>query len=163
MSHGKIVFLLPGEIYFGQDAVSVKTVLGSCVAVVMWHPIKRIGGMCHFVLPDMPLDIPVGLQGKYSEGAIGRLFDEAARAATKPADYRVGLYGGGQRLADAENRLSVGLKNVHAALDALKKRGIEISEQRTGGVLYRNIVFHLQSGCVELRENPFTQALAQGI
>ena len=45
------VFLQPGEFHFGHARTRIKTILGSCVAITMWHPILRIGGMCHYLLP----------------------------------------------------------------------------------------------------------------
>jgi chemotaxis protein CheD len=56
------VFLNPGEFHFGDGKTRISTLLGSCVSITLWHPRKRIGGMCHFMLterrpsPDMPLD-----------------------------------------------------------------------------------------------------------
>ncbi len=47
------IFLQPGEWYFGNRKVSIRTLLGSCVAMVFWHrhPKLLMGGMCHFTLP----------------------------------------------------------------------------------------------------------------
>jgi hypothetical protein len=45
------IFLQPGEFYFGDHETRIRTLLGSCVAITMWHPRLRIGGMCHYLLP----------------------------------------------------------------------------------------------------------------
>ncbi len=46
------VFLQPGELYFGDGRTRVRTLLGSCVAIAVWHPRLRIGGLCHYMLPS---------------------------------------------------------------------------------------------------------------
>jgi len=37
------IFLQPGELYFGDRHTRIRTVLGSCVSVVFWHPEKLLG------------------------------------------------------------------------------------------------------------------------
>src|SRR5690606_5865574 len=48
---GTEVNLLPGALWFGTGDVRLHTLLGSCVAITLWHPRYRYGGMCHFMLP----------------------------------------------------------------------------------------------------------------
>ena len=43
--------LLPGQIYFSRQPSLISTVLGSCVAVCLWDPKKKIGGMSHYLYP----------------------------------------------------------------------------------------------------------------
>ena len=46
-----VMHLQPGELIFGRGRGTIQTLLGSCVAVTLWHPQRRLSGMCHFVLP----------------------------------------------------------------------------------------------------------------
>ena len=48
------IFIRPGEFYFGDGNTRIRTILGSCVAVTLWHPERHIGGMCHYMLPRRP-------------------------------------------------------------------------------------------------------------
>lgn len=45
------VVLKPGDFYFGGGATRISTLLGSCVSMTLWHPRRKIGGMCHYMLP----------------------------------------------------------------------------------------------------------------
>ena len=45
------VYLPAGKFHFGGGNVRVHTLLGSCVAITVWHPLKRVGGICHYLLP----------------------------------------------------------------------------------------------------------------
>ena len=50
MTHGRNivdVFLQPGDIHFGGADTRIRTVLGTCVAISLWHPVRQIGGMSH--------------------------------------------------------------------------------------------------------------------
>ena len=38
------VILQPGELFFGKEDVVLKTVLGSCIAITLWHPEQKMGG-----------------------------------------------------------------------------------------------------------------------
>jgi len=63
------IFLMPGEFFVGDAQYRVRTLLGSCVSITLWHPATRIGAMSHFLLPghgrrkqDRPSDKP-GMYG----------------------------------------------------------------------------------------------------
>ena len=87
------IFLQPGELWFGDEQTRIRTVLGSCVATVLWHPQRRIGGMCHFMLPERPRPRTAGqpLDGRYGDEAMELLLREIRRAGTVPADYQAKL------------------------------------------------------------------------
>ena len=47
------VKVLPGEFFVADEDLLVMTTLGSCIAACLWDREKRVGGMNHFLLPDM--------------------------------------------------------------------------------------------------------------
>ena len=46
------VFLNPGDFHFAGGHTRIRTLLGSCVSIALWHPERKLGGMCHFILPE---------------------------------------------------------------------------------------------------------------
>lgn len=65
------VYLKPGEIFFGGRDHRICTILGSCVAITLWHPRLLIGGMCLRMLPgSRKLRRPGRLDGKYADDAM---------------------------------------------------------------------------------------------
>ncbi len=40
-------FLYPATLFFKPVPYLIKTILGSCVAVCLYDPVKKIGGMNH--------------------------------------------------------------------------------------------------------------------
>ena len=93
------VFLQPGDFHFGAGRTRISTLLGSCISITLWHPARLIGGMCHFMLPSRGLPAGVPLDGRYADEALA-MFDQAVAAAlSRPADYQVKVFGGGNMLS----------------------------------------------------------------
>lgn len=49
------IFLQPGEYFVADAGYQIRTMLGSCVSITLWHPKARIGAMSHFLLPSRHL------------------------------------------------------------------------------------------------------------
>lgn len=150
------IFLQPGEVYFGERDTRIRTLLGSCVAITMWHPKLLIGGMCHYLLPSRSgLQIPQ-LDGRYGDEAILALFREAIRYDSDPGHYHIKLFGGGDmfpgRMKDGKN--FIGTKNIEKARALLKQYGFSHCAEHMGGTGHRNIFFDIWSGHVWVRHQP---------
>ncbi|WP_018150988.1 hypothetical protein [Leeia oryzae] len=92
------VFLQPGDYYFGDRNTRIRTILGSCVSIVMWHPKWHVGGMCHFMLPQRRKKTDARelvLDGRYADEAMTLLLQSIASYGSDPGDYEVKLFGGG--------------------------------------------------------------------
>lgn len=146
--------LMPGEYYFGNDVQYVETILGSCIAITMWHPKKSLVGMCHYVLPLKLVDRSVTDLGRYGYLAMEALFNSAKAWSTDISEYRYGVYGGGNMFPCGRHKLesNIGDKNRDLALAVLNKYRLKISQQRTGGDLYRKIIMNCKTGLVNVIE-----------
>ncbi len=150
-------FLMPGDPWFGDGPARVRTLLGSCVAVTLWHPRRHCGGICHFLLPtrrggraaDVPLD------GRYGDEAIELLLREVSGNGTRAAQYQVKLFGGG-RMYDTHTQVGTG--NVAQARRLVETHGLTLSACHTGGDGHRNLIFDLDTGHVWLRHQPQERA-----
>jgi chemotaxis protein CheD len=144
--------LAPGDWWLGIGRHGLRTLLGSCVAVVLWHPRRRIGGMCHVVLPARVIRSPGGLSGRYADEALELLAEAVARHGTRPGEYRTGLYGGAQMLAGLsqprpDGRCSdVACRNLETVRQLLDEWGFPRGEEDTGGTRYRTLRLDLASG-----------------
>lgn len=153
------VVLHPGRFLFGDLCIRVSTLLGSCVAITMWHPLLRIGGICHFMLPYARGRHAGGQEGKYADDAL-RLFLARIQAyGTRPQDYQVKLFGGGRQICGlaADDAHSIGMQNIDAGRRLLSDNGFRICGEHLADSGYRKLVFDLFSGEVEVRHG------AQGI
>lgn len=128
-------YLHPGEIYASATPTVITTVLGSCVAVCLYHRSTRIGGMNHFVFPQtLPRQTrPYHVAADAIHGLIEQvLILSGASAQTLEAK----LFGGSSLLgnedaavADPQSRLRVGSHNVSAARDLLARHKIPILKE----------------------------------
>ncbi len=48
------IFLNPGEYFVGGAGFQVRTILGSCVSIILWHQRLRFGAMSHYLLSSRP-------------------------------------------------------------------------------------------------------------
>lgn len=151
------IFLQPGEHYSGNRDTRIRTLLGSCVAIAMWHPKHLVGGMCHYMLPRRTRRGP-SLDGKYADEALELLLDDIRRVGTTPGEYQIKLFGGGNMFPgnDKQHARHVGFKNIEAARVLLKQHGLAIHAEHLGGEGHRNVLFDLWSGHVWMKHQSLT-------
>ncbi|MGV8891589.1 MAG: chemotaxis protein CheD [Burkholderiaceae bacterium] len=148
------IFLQPGEHFVGDSSYRIRTLLGSCVSITLWHPRQRIGAMSHFLLPSRGIASGSGLDGRYGEEVMLLMLQELARVKVKPAECVGKIFGGGnmfpgQTRADARN---VGKKNGEAARLLLHTHRIPLISESLFGVGHRQIIFDVSNGDVWARQ-----------
>jgi chemotaxis protein CheD len=147
------VVIHPGELFFGRGKRRVHTLLGSCVAVTFWHARQCLGGMCHYVLFERSADVTTpGLDGRYGAEAITLLHQAMLNAGTRPHEYLVKLFGGGNMFPTtvAGDDL-VGQRNVAGGRHFLLEKGFSIASEDVAGSGYRVVQLDLGSGEVSVR------------
>lgn len=149
---GEDLNLLAGQLYFGAEAQSIRTLLGSCVAVTLWHPQRKLGGMCHFLLPlriqaqDAPRD------GRFGDEAIEMLVQALERHGTQPKDYQAHLYGGADTMPDlAGVKLNIGERNIERGWQLIDHYGFSLQAVDVGDCVPRNVKLTLATGEVQMR------------
>lgn len=153
------IFLQPGEFYFGEERTRIRTLVGSCVAITVWHPTLRIGGMCHYMLPRRPHRRPGAphvLDGRYAEDAMKMFLAEIHSARTRAAEYQLKLFGGGRMFAPSARPArhpSISEANVEFGRAAIAQCGFRSVAEDLGGDLHRNVILDLWSGNVWVRRS----------
>lgn len=127
----------------------LETLLGSCVAIMLYDTGKRIGGMAHSVLPETR-DKNVRDPGKYVNTAIPALITKMTIAGAR-TNKLIAKLAGGAAMFKTDNSLNVGAKNVEMAKKLLKQYGIPLKGEDTGGNRSRVVKFYLRDGKVEIR------------
>jgi len=155
------IYLLPGEFHFGDSNTRIRTVLGSCVSIAAWHPLLRIGGMSHSMLPSRGKPGGHNLDGHYADEAIELLLREIGKRNTRPDEYQVKLFGGGNMLRQplAERAFNVAVSNIEAARLLLASCGFKIHSEHVGGSGHRSIIFDLCDGSVMVKHESIMASL----
>ncbi|WP_244594249.1 chemotaxis protein CheD [Leptospira ryugenii] len=157
----KDIYLNPGEFYFGGPNLRLRTLLGSCVSIVLWNPIKKIGGMCHFVLSHRTDSNEAReISGKYGDEAFLLFQKEVKKHNTQLFEYEAKVFGGSHMFLKEEedifkrdavtNMNSVGDKNYIFAKKILEEHSVKIVSESLGGNHHRKIIFTVWDGEVWL-------------
>ncbi len=146
------IFLLPGEYFVGSAPHRVRTLLGSCVSITLWDPVRRIGAMSHCLL--------TGRRGngrpdaRYAEDALALMLAELAAMGVSPADLQAKVFGGGNMFPSLVGRDGdVGRRNGEVACALLAAKGIPVLSQSLYGVGHRRIQFDISNGDVWSRQD----------
>ncbi|MGR3272757.1 chemotaxis protein CheD [Thalassococcus profundi] len=114
----------------------LSTVLGSCVAVCLFDPVRRIGGMNHFLLPSR--DGAAGDDIRYGAYAMELLVNGLLRQGADRTRLAAKVFGGASMNARLRD---IGAMNGAFALKFLADEGIPCLSQSLGGTLARRIRF----------------------
>lgn len=149
------IFLQPGDFYFGDRNTRIRTLLGSCVAITIWHPKLHIGGMCHYMLPRRPSHKTTSdLDGRYAEDVMQMFMQELKKSKTKPSEYTAKLFGGGNmftQINKSTSHTSISKQNIDFGRTVMAQYGFSVHAEDMGGAGHRNIIFDLWSGDVWVR------------
>jgi chemotaxis protein CheD len=153
---GAEVSLMPGELWFGAEAASVRTLLGSCVALTLWHPRLRLGGMCHYLLPSRKRKGGEPLDGRYGDEAVLAMVNLLERHGCRSADFVAHLYGGADTMADSAGvKFNIGERNIERGWSLLDHFAFSLEGVDVGDNVPRTVTLTLATGTVECRRgNP---------
>ncbi|MCL5055860.1 MAG: chemotaxis protein CheD [Firmicutes bacterium] len=150
----KIVYVGFGEYKISEDPEEVLTALGlgSCVAVTLWCPSKKIGGMVHVVLPSSDGHTP-SILGKYADTGIPVLLDKMIRMGARKSGMIVKLAGGAEILRQNYPlpKLAIGEKNSAACEEVLQRLKLRIAAKDVGGLRSRQVKFLVKTGEVMVK------------
>jgi len=135
---GRRVHVVQGEHYVTDDAdVVLTTILGSCVALCLWDPVRGAGGMNHFLLPEGKAE-GANEGRRYGAFAMELLINDLLRLGAKRERLQGKLFGGARMF----NGLSdVGAANAAFAERFMRDEGIPVVGTSLGGVGARRIQF----------------------
>lgn len=143
------VYLHPGQLLASAEPLTISTVLGSCVAVCLWDPQARVGGMNHFLLPAGD---PAESSTRYAEPAIDELLARLRALGSRNGGLNARLFGGACVLEAFRRREGqLGTRNVEVARARLLARGVPIVAEDVGGDRGRRLVFSLLDGRAMVR------------
>lgn len=145
--HSLCIYLKPGEVAVASQPILVRTILGSCIAVTMFSPSRRVGGICHAMMPD---SCGKRRDLRYVNTAIHYIYRKVWEFGAAD-DLEIKLFGGAQVLAagrDSAGNLTVGMKNVARAQEILAELGLTVVKTVVGGRRGRKLFFSIRNGDV---------------
>lgn len=122
-------------------------VLGSCVAVAVYDPAARVGGLLHYILPESSLNTQKALQNPYifADTGIPLLFRGAYKLGALKERIVCRIAGGGNVL-DPKNMFNIGLQNYNIAKLILSKNNVNVAGELSGGIQGVTLTLHMSTG-----------------
>ncbi|MHB8482931.1 MAG: chemotaxis protein CheD [Nitrospiria bacterium] len=139
------VYLHPEQIFVSSIPVVVTTVLGSCVAVCLFDPRTRIGGINHYLLPHRTRVDETS--ARFGDVAIRSLIEKMINLGAMKSSLRAKLFGGACVITEMRgNGEHLGLKNIEVARRLLQEENIPVLKEDVGGQQGRKLVYHIIEG-----------------
>ena len=141
----KQIYLHPGQLYATAESAVVTTILGSCVAVCLYDPVTRIGGVNHFLLPVAGTD---GQKSpRFGNVAVPDLVGKVVKLGAERKRLQAKLFGGANVIeAFRDQKNSLGTQNVRVAREILAAEAIPVIGEDVGGQRGRKLVFLTDDG-----------------
>jgi chemotaxis protein CheD len=148
MSDREVLYLEPGHLLVCTEPCRLRTVLGSCVAVCLYDPELRHGGMNHFMLPESPSSLETSC--RYGNRAMPALVARLERLGSDRRSLCASVFGGACVLFPASGLMHLGRRNVDFALQWLEHHGISVVQSNVLGSTARRLEFDIETGaCIE--------------
>lgn len=159
-------FLHPGEHFVTNQPMVLSTLLGSCVSVCLYDPVRHVMGMNHFLLASRhPGNAEPVLQselGRYGLFAMEVLVNGLLKLGARREHLRAKAFGGANVLELPGNasasRFRIGTVNVEFVERFLEQDRIPLVAKDLGGHVGRQIHFHGADYSVFMRKIPKTKA-----
>lgn len=149
----RTITVMQGEFRISDLSGDVlSTVLGSCVAVCLYDPRRRIGGMNHFLLP-VSQDTATDRPERFGLFAMESLINALMKAGAVKSRLEAKLFGGARSTADLRD---IGHANAVCARDFLATEGIALRGESLGGTNARRVVFRPTTGRARMLIVPAT-------
>jgi len=142
-------FLYPSNLFASKTQYRVGTILGSCVAVCLYDPILKVGGINHYMLP---LWNGQGLASpKYGNIAIEKLLEKMYIMGSQKINIKAKVFGGGEVIETTIKQFNIGERNIQLAFEMLDELKIPVIAKSVGGKQGRKIEFNTNTGEVRHR------------
>lgn len=142
-----------GDIKIIKGEVPLVTyALGSCVGICVYDEVIGLGGMLHAMLPTAVDPAMMVEVDKYVDTGVVKLYNTLCRLGADKGRLKAKLIGGAKMfeytasVSDAD----IGTLNVLKARESLRKLGVPLVREVTGGEVGRTIRFVPTSGSVTI-------------
>ncbi len=137
------LYLHAGQLAVAAEPSAIVTVLGSCVAVCLWDPGSRVGGVNHFLLPH---HVERERSARFGTVAVPQLVDAVVRAGASRSGLVAKVFGGASVLGAGPRTRRLGDENAALALHLLEEARIPVLDRDVGGERGRKLVFVSDEG-----------------
>lgn len=126
--------------------------LGSCVAVCLYDPTLKVGGLAHTMLPslsDWGGAKPPANPMRFADYAIDWMISELKKFGSLPSQLEAKVVGGADMFKlDKDNPGGIGSQTIKTVEEKLKILGVKLRAEDVGENVGRSASFELKTGVV---------------
>ncbi len=148
---GREILVRVADLQVGSGTEVLVTVgLGSCVAILLYDAVAKVGGLAHILLPSPGLSRQDANPAKFPQTAVPRLLELMAGSGASPRRITARLAGGASMFAALAppGTIQMGERNVVASCQVLNGLGIPLVAQAVGGDFGRTVKLRVACGTV---------------
>jgi chemotaxis protein CheD len=140
----------------GSSGSMLSTFVGSCVAVCLYDPVSKVGGLAHVMLPESRgRSIPDGNEAKYADHAVNTMLLRMTSMGAEKGRI-VSKIAGGAKMFSNENAddslFNIGARNCSAIKKLLEQMNIPLAGEIVGAHSGRWVKFELATGKVKVSD-----------
>jgi chemotaxis protein CheD len=127
--------------------------LGSCIGIAVYDHVNKIGGLAHIMLPDSSQSRGGDNPAKFADSAIPLLLEELAKLGAIQSRLQAKIAGGSQMFSfsSTSDIMRIGERNSEAVRNVLKRAGIRLVAEDTGGNYGRTVELILETGIFRIK------------
>ncbi|MBU8850142.1 MAG: chemotaxis protein CheD [Desulfobacterales bacterium] len=127
--------------------------LGSCIAIAVYDPRVKVGGLLHFMLPDSKIESnkAKATPGMFADTGIPLLFKSCYRLGAQKK-YMIIKIAGGADILDSANYFRIGQRNIITLKKIFWKNNVLINGEDTGGKINRTVSLDISTGKVIVKK-----------
>lgn len=158
------IFLRPGELCITTEPRIIKTLLGSCVSVIFYHPQSGFSSISHSLLPAEKsskslsckkcthrcIHDNVSNRFRFVTCAIMYQFEEFKARGIDKNEIIIKVFGGAKTIGDIKS--DIGKANVEAAYNQLRTLHLTIDQEDVLGSHARTLSFDTSTGYVIVKK-----------
>lgn len=136
----------------GKNPASFITIgLGSCVGIVLYDPIVKVGALIHIMLPTLAEGKSPENKAKYADSAIPAAIEEMKSLGGIKGRMWARISGGARMFSFKSTQEFIGDRNIESVKKTLDGLGIKIMAEDVGGSVGRTMEFDTGTGKVTVK------------
>lgn len=127
--------------------------LGSCIGISLYDPQRKVGGLLHIMLPDSTQARSSDNPAKFADTGIPLMINDVVALGASKSRLVAKIAGGAQMFAfsNATDIMRVGTRNAITCKQILKRNGIRVIAEDTGGNFGRTVSINLSDGSYKVK------------
>ncbi len=134
------------------EAVMSTYALGSCIGLVGYDPLVKVGGILHLMLPDSNVSPSkaAAQPAMFADTGLPQFFRQLASFKTRATRLQL-FVAGGANVILGHDPFRIGERNMRATLEFLARNGYVVKQAQVGGSVNRTLHLELATGSVRIK------------